>query len=55
MRYYLMVRVTKNEWKCLHTGTRDDCTHKGMELDDTSEWMVCQEVRYSSGRESFTL
>ena len=54
MKFYLMVRVSDKDWKCLHAGTHSDCMNKGMELDDTFDWMVCQEVRYSSGRETFT-
>lgn len=53
MRFYLMIRVSDKDWKCLHTGTQNDCMNKGMELDNANDWMVCQEVRYSSGVETF--
>lgn len=55
MKFYLMIRINNHDWKCLHRGTKDECMNKGMELDDTSDWMVCQEFRYSSGRETFSL
>lgn len=50
-----MIRTSNTEWKCLHSGSYNDCMNKGMELDDTNDWMVCQEMHYSSGRESFSV
>ena len=54
MRFYLMIKVGTHVWQCLHIGNHGDCMNKGMELGDDLDWMVCQEVRYSSGKETFT-
>lgn len=55
MKFYLMIRIDNDNWRCLHSGTQSDCMNKGSELDDTYEWAIFQEVRYSSGRESFSI